>query len=215
MYDLHTHTTFSDGDLCPAELAQRCMTQGYRGLVITDHCDHALVPVTVPRLAEFCEAVRGHYKDLKVLPGCELTHVPPELIAELAARARELGAMVVLVHGETIVEPVREGTNRAAIEAGVDVVAHPGLISPEDVALAAARGVRLELSGRQGHCYANGHVARLALEHGARLSFGSDGHTPGDYPTRSRAIQILTGAGLSVAQAEKVLAENARLFDRV
>lgn len=212
MFDLHTHTTFSDGVLCPAELAQRCLAQGYRGLVISDHCDHALLPAMAPRIAEFCEAVRGHYEDMRILAGCELTHVPPALISALAARARELGAQVVLVHGETIVEPVRAGTNRAAIEAGVDVLAHPGLIAAEDVALAAERGVRLELSGRKGHCFTNGHVARLALEHGARLSFGSDGHAPGDYPTRAAAESILQGAGLSGQQAAAVIDANAEVF---
>ena len=51
------------------------------------------------------------------------------LIAPLSCRARALGAQIVLVHGETIVEPVPPGTNHQAIEAGVDILAHPGLIS--------------------------------------------------------------------------------------
>ena len=41
----------------------------------------------------------------------------------LAEHARALGAKVVIVHGETIVEPVPRGTNLAAIEAGVDILA--------------------------------------------------------------------------------------------
>jgi len=212
VYDLHTHSFLSDGVLGPGELARRCQVQGYRGLVISDHCDPANIEDCVEKTVMFCDAVRGHYGEMVVLPGCEITHVPAALIGGLVARARDLGARVVLVHGETTVEPVVEGTNRAAIQAQADVVAHPGLIAEQDVALAAEKGVRLEISGRKGHCFTNGHVARLALQNGAKLSFGSDGHQPGDYPSRERALQILRSAGLDLKQAEGVLANNAALF---
>jgi len=212
MIDLHTHTVFSDGVLVPAELARRCQTQGYRALVISDHCDPSNLDAVLDALARFCEEVAGAYAEMEILPGCELTHVPPVLMAEMVERAREAGAEVVLVHGETIVEPVAPGTNRAAIEAGCDVVAHPGLISLEDAALAAEQGVLLEISGRKGHSLTNGHVASLALRCGAGLSFGSDGHAPGDYPTRQQAEKILRGAALNDEQIEAVFQNNARLI---
>jgi putative hydrolase len=212
MFDLHTHSFFSDGDLCPAELARRCQALGYRGLVISDHCDPSNLEYVVASLARFCEKVAGAYGEMQVLPGCEITHVPPVLIGDMIDAAREAGAEVVLVHGQTIVEPVAPGTNRAAIEAGCDVLAHPGLIAPADVALAAEVGVRLEISGRQGHSFSNGHVARLALEHGAALSFGSDGHSPADYPDRHRAECILLSAGLTEEQVARVLSDNAEFF---
>ncbi|MDP6438846.1 MAG: PHP domain-containing protein, partial [Candidatus Brocadiia bacterium] len=87
-----------------------------------------------------------------------------------------------------------------------------GLITPEDVALAAEKGVRLELSGRKGHCFTNGHVARLALQRGALLVFSSDGHAPGDYPSRDQAERILAGAGLSQDQVAAVFRNNAAFF---
>ena len=163
-------------------------------------------------MAEFCEAVAGAYGELQVLPGCEITHVPPILINGLVVRARDLGAEVVVVHGETIVEPVVTGTNRAAIESGCDVLAHPGLIDAEDVALAAERGVMLEISGRKGHSLTNGHVARLAAQHGAGLVFGSDGHAPGDYPSRQEAEAIARGAGLTDEQIAEMFRNAARFF---
>lgn len=212
MYDLHTHTFMTDGVLSLAELSRRCQAHGYRGLVISDHCDHANIEMIVRSACGFCEAVRGHYGQMAVIPGCEITHVPADLIAPLVEAARSLGARVVLVHGETLVEPVVPGTNRAAIEAGADVLAHPGLISREEVELAAQKGVLLEISGRKGHCYTNGHVARLAREAGAALSFGSDGHQPGDYPDRAMAGSILQGAGLSPAEVEQVFRNSARFF---
>jgi len=39
MIDLHTHTTFSDGELIPSELVRRAETLGYRAIAITDHVD--------------------------------------------------------------------------------------------------------------------------------------------------------------------------------
>ncbi len=212
MFDLHTHTFWSDGVLAPAEMARRCQAMGYRGLAIADHCDHSNIEAVVGAAVAFCEACDGYYGEMQLLPGCEVTHVPPPLIRGLVVLARELGAEVVLVHGETIAEPVAEGTNRAAIEADCDVLAHPGLICPEDAALAARRGVLLEISGRKGHSLTNGRVARLAREHGARLSFGSDGHAPGDYPDRAFAEAVLRGAGLSDEGVTRVFGNNAGFF---
>jgi putative hydrolase len=214
MFDLHTHTFLSDGVLSPAELARRCQVAGYRGLVIADHCDHTNIHFVVSQLAEFCEEVSGHYGEMKLLPGCELTHVPAPLIPGLVTLARELGAAAVLVHGETIVEPVAPGTNRAAIDAGCNVLAHPGLITHEDAAMAAEAGVLLEISGRKGHSFTNGHVARVATECGARLAFGSDGHAPGDYPSAEQAERIAAGAGLSQEQIADMMANTAAFFAR-
>jgi histidinol phosphatase-like PHP family hydrolase len=212
MFDLHTHSFLSDGVLLPAELARRCCAEGYRGLVISDHVGPSNLESVVEALAAFAEAVAGLYEGLEVLPGCELTHVPPPLMAEMAERARAAGAEVVLAHGETIVEPVAPGTNRAAIEAHVDVLAHPGLITPEDARAAAELDVKLEISGRKGHSLTNGRVAMLAREAGAPMTFGSDGHAPGDYPTREFATRILCGAGLSDQQIDDVWATNAAFF---
>ena len=210
--DLHTHTFYSDGVLGPAELARRCEVVGYQGLVISDHVDHSNIEHNLRCMRKFCEGAGDFSERLTVVPGCEITHVPPRLIGELVERARDLGAEVVLVHGETTAEPVAPGTNKAAIEAGVDVVAHPGLIDEQDVRLAAEKGVLLEISGRKGHCLTNGRVARLAREHGASLSYGSDGHTPGNYRTPESAREVCLGAGLTADEVEDVFRNNARLF---
>jgi len=158
MIDLHTHSFLSDGELSPAELLQRAKEKGYKALGITDHADPSNIDWVIPRIVKFCQEVSRVDKGIKVIPGVELTHCPPALIGEL-----------ILVHGQTIVEPVPEGTNRAALEADIDILAHPGLISEEEVKLAKQRGIFLEISSRKGHCLSNGHVARLALEHGAKL----------------------------------------------
>lgn len=116
------------------------------------------------------------------------------------ARARELGAAVVVVHGETLVEPVDRGTNLAAIEAGADVLAHPGLITEEEVRLAAARQVLLEVSTRAGHGYTNGHVVTLARAHGARIVVNNDAHAPRDLLDPELRLKIALGAGMTKSE---------------
>jgi putative hydrolase len=214
MIDLHTHSFLSDGDLLPAELVRRAEHVGYRVIAITDHVDQSNLDFVAPRLAELAESL-NEFMSIKTIPGVELTHVPPATIAELADRARSLGAKLVVVHGETIVEPVAPGTDHHALEANVDILAHPGLITPEDVKLAAQRGIFLELSARRGHSLTNGHVAKLAMEMGARLVLNTDTHGPSDLITREHAMAVVRGAGLSEEQAKSVFLNSEQLAERI
>src|SRR5512140_3087256 len=160
--DLHTHTFFSDGELVPSELIRRAAVRGYAAIAITDHADASNIEELLVRLYRFLRE-QGNDLPLIVIPSLELTHLPPARIAPLARRAKELGAGLVVVHGETIVEPVAPGTNRAAAEcAEVDILAHPGFITLDEARLAAANGVHLEITSRRGHSLTNGHVAITA-----------------------------------------------------
>jgi histidinol phosphatase-like PHP family hydrolase len=150
-----------------------------------------------------------------VIPGVELTHVPPSLIGALVEKARVLGAKLVVIHGETIVEPVAPGTNMAGLDASADIIAHPGLITPEEVRIAAEKGIFLEISGRKGHCFGNGHVARLAKEAGARLVLDSDGHAPGDFMSEEFARKVVEGAGLATGSLQDLLSNSRLLLDRI
>lgn len=196
MIDLHTHTLFSDGELVPAELARRADRLGYRWLAITDHVDGSTLEHAIRGAVAAAAELARHWK-IRVLPGAELTHNPPALLPELIREARRMGAKVVVVHGETIVEPVPEGTNAMAIAGGCDILAHPGLITAKEARQAARRGVTLEISARKGHCLANGHVVAAALAAGARLTVNSDAHAPGDLITRETAARVARGAGLA------------------
>ena len=132
MIDLHTHSIFSDGVLIPAELSRRAEHKGLQVIGITDHGDLSNIDFIIPRLVAVAEELNP-VLNIKIIPGIEITHVPPSLIAATIAKSRDLGAKIVIVHGETIAEPVAKGTNRAAIDAGADILAHPGLISEADV----------------------------------------------------------------------------------
>jgi len=209
--DFHTHTFYSDGVFAPVELIRRASVAGYSVIGIADHTGSGGVERLVQEIAEDCAVASEHW-DIEAFVGVELTHVPPAAIAQLTAKARAAGAAFVAVHGETLVEPVQEGTNLAAVCCPeVDYLCHPGLITPEEAALAAANDVFLEITARRGHCLTNGHVARVAREAGARLLLGSDAHGDGDLLTPEFAEQVLAGAGLD---ADEIAAceENAEEY---
>ncbi len=212
--DLHTHSLLSDGVLIVSELVRRAEEKGYSCIAITDHVDMSNFEQVIEQLLRVCPLLTRN-TGIQVVAGIELTHVPPSLIPELVQKARTVGAKLILVHGETIVEPVVSGTNRAAIESRVDILAHPGLISVEDVKLARENGVLLEISGRKGHSFTNGHVAKLAEHICAELVFGSDTHDPGDLRSYAEVRKVCCGAGLSEAGVDKLFENARKLVERL
>ena len=208
VYDFHTHTLLSDGEFSPIELIRRALVNNYGAIALTDHAATGELPRIIQETAEACALARSHWNILAI-PGIELTHVPADAIAEAAKKAKELGAWIVVVHGETIVEPVEKGTNLAALRSPhVDILAHPGLLSLEEAKLAATNGIFLEISARKGHCLTNGHVASLAQRVGAKLLLNSDAHSAHDLLTMSLAEGIAHGAGLDDTACRQVLSLN-------
>ena len=214
MIDLHTHTLFSDGELIPSEHIRRAVTYGYRAIAMTDHADFTNFEYVISSLQK-AKSIEEEW-NIDIFAGIEITHVPPGQIDKLAKKAKEIGADIVVVHGETIVEPVAPGTNRAAIESEyVDILAHPGFITVEEAELAKATNTYLEITARGGHNRTNGHVAKLATEIGAKLVCNTDTHRPGDMITKETAHQILTGAGLSDEQAKKAFLNSEEIVENM
>lgn len=208
IYDFHTHTYLSDGVLSPIELIRRAHAQEYKVIAVTDHVGIEDQESVLKILLEECRRATEEW-GIVALAGVEITHVPKNLISEAAQRAKDLGAHIVLVHGETIVEPVEPGSNLAALDSTyVDILAHPGLITSEEASMAAERGIYLEISARRGHSLTNGHVARLGLSSGAKLILDSDAHEPGDLLTTEKVWKIARGAGLSEHETSILLELN-------
>ena len=76
MIDLHTHTFLSDGELGPAELVRRAEHAGYRAIGITDHADASNLDNLLSALVQFARETQPFVK-IRIIPGVELTHVPP------------------------------------------------------------------------------------------------------------------------------------------
>jgi len=213
MIDLHTHSLFSDGELLPAELIQRAVVIGYKAIAITDHVDQSNIDIVIPRIVKAIKTLKEHIS-IAIIPGAEITHVPPALISSMVKEARQLGAKIVVVHGETIVEPVSPGTNRAAIGAGADIVSHPGIISTEDLLLAKEKGVALEITSRKGHSLSNGHVAKESVKFGVPLVINTDTHSPEDLITKETARNILLAAGVDVNRIESVFETSKAIVEK-
>ena len=208
MYDFHTHTFLSDGVLSPIELIRRALVRGYRAIGVTDHVGIGNLEFVVKTLVKDCAQATKRW-DILAVPGVEITHVPKEDIDLVARTAKELGARLVAVHGETIVEPVEPGTNEAAVRSpGVDILAHPGLITYDHARIAAENGVYLEVSARKGHSFANGHVVKVAKEAGAAMVLDSDAHEPEDLLTPELTKKIALGAGLTEEEAYALIELN-------
>lgn len=195
MIDCHTHSIHSDGALIPSELIRRAMVKGYSAMAITDHADESNIDVILKSLKKVCALYKG--KGFLAVAGVELTHIPLQRIPALVKRARALGAGIVIGHGETLVEPVEQGTNAAYIKAKVDILAHPGLVTDDECVMARKNAVLLEITARGGHSLSNGHVAAAAIRHGAGMVIDTDAHAPGDLIDDATALRVVIGAGLT------------------
>jgi histidinol phosphatase-like PHP family hydrolase len=213
MYNLHCHSLLSDGDLLPSEVAVRYLAQGFKVIAITDHADYSNIKSVLKSITEFT----SHWppnSGIQVLPGVELTHIPPSQFKPLAAFARKQGAKVIVGHGETPVEPVIKGTNQAALRADIDILAHPGLILDEDILLAKKRGIFLEITTRKGHSQTNSYVVERALKLGAKLILNTDSHRPEDIISQEMMITHARESGLSREHIQDIYKEIERFLKK-
>lgn len=196
MIDLHTHTLFSDGVLLPSELVYRGKVKGYKAIALTDHADFSNIDFILPRIVKISKLLTSQY-NINVIPGIELTCVPPDLILKAKLIAKKMGAKIILVHGESIAEPVPKGTNLKAILAEVDILAHPGRIKEDEVKLAAQKNVYLELTTRKLHAKSNPHIYHLARKYKVKLILSSDAHQPEDLLEQTIVENILKSINTS------------------
>lgn len=215
LIDFHTHTFFSDGELSPAEHIRRAAVAGYYAVGITDHVDYSNYEHVFDSVKKMTDAVRKSGWNIIAIPGVEFTHVPAALIGDLTKKARDFGIKLIVVHGETIAEPVEPGTNRAAIEAGVTILAHPGLITEADAVMAAENGVYLEITSKKGHSLTNGHVYKTAKKAGAALVLDSDAHSDSDFLSPEYAKAVLAGCGMNEIDIQAVFNNNCELLKRL
>jgi putative hydrolase len=213
MIDLHTHSLLSDGDLLPSELVRRAEAKGLTAIAITDHVDFSNIDFVIRRIVKTC-AILNKYWKIRAIPGAEITHVPPQCIQGLVRFARKEKARIVVGHGETVSEPVLPGTNRAFIQAGVDILAHPGLISEEDIALAKAKQVCLEITTRRLHSKPNTRLVRLALKRKARLVLNTDTHCPEDIIDSAQRERVLKSLGLGHAAITGIIRNSYNLYKK-
>ena len=212
MYDLHTHSLLSDGTLLPSEIAVRYLALGFKTIAITDHVDYSNIKPVVSAILEFTRNWPRKSLPINILPGIELTHLPLEQFKPLAKYARAQGIKIIVAHGETLAEPVIKGTNLAALEADIDILAHPGLITDAEVKLAKKKNIFLEITARRGHKVTDNHVVEQALKFGAKLILNTDSHSPENIIPAAEIIKVAKQSGLSQKQIDKIYQDVSRFL---
>ena len=89
LYDLHTHSILSDGEMLPTELIRRMAVLGYTTVAIADHVDSSNITSVIESLVRVRESAKIF--GVTLLCGVEITHVPPSQIADLAKKAKTAG----------------------------------------------------------------------------------------------------------------------------
>jgi len=205
--DFHMHSTFSDGELLPMELIRRAAYADHKAIAITDHASFSNLDWIVESVSRDCKKADGW--GIEAIPGVELTHIPVRYIDDAVRKSRKAGAEIIIVHGETPVEPVEKGTNHKALSnTEVDMLAHPGMITIDDAELAARNGIYLEVTCRRGHSLSNGHVAMMAREAKAKVLVNTDAHSPDDLSSMAVANIVARGAGMQPEEVRAALVSN-------
>ncbi len=214
LIDLHTHTFFSDGILSPAELVYRCSLNGLKAVALTDHADYSNIEEVIGGAERAGKELTSRY-DIEVIAGVELTYIPPADIGRMTDEARKLGAEIVVVHGETTAENVPAGTNISAIRAGCDILAHPGVLEPDQAKEAAERNVFIELTTRAGHRDGNAQVASESIKENCRLIINTDCHGPQDIMNMQKFRGVLEQCGLDENYYGQLLENSEILIERI
>ncbi len=212
IYDFHTHTFLSDGVNSPIELIRLAVVNGYKCIALTDHASYSNLDFIISRVEKDCKLAEKYW-EINAISGVELTNVPAKSIGEMAGKAKELGAKLVVVHGESIVEDVEPGTNLEAVKSEhVDILAHPGILTLEEADLAAKNGIFIEITSRAGHSLTNGIVASIGRKAGVKFLINSDSHSHRDLFTPGMQEKIGLGSGLNKDEIEEIFSKNFKQF---
>jgi putative hydrolase len=216
IFDFHTHTFLSDGENSPIELIRFAAARGYKCIALTDHASYSNLDFIISRVKKDCGLAKKYW-DIDTITGVELTNIPAKSIDKMACKAKELGAGLVVVHGETIIEDVEQGTNMEAVRSEyVDILAHPGILTVEEARLAAKNGVFLEITARAGHSLTNGVVVNIGREAGTRFLINSDAHSHLDLFEQDMQEKVGLGSGLRKDEVKEIFSKNyQRLFKRI
>ncbi len=191
-FDLHSHSTASDGTLAPDELVRRAAAGGVGTLALTDH--DTLEGLAAARAAA---AVVG----IGLIPGVEISVTWEGLTVHLVglhvdSGCRQLHAGLVGLR-EFRDWRAREMGRRLARDAGI-ADAYPG-------ALALSNGQLVSRTHFARYLVAQGHAASVREVFTRFMKQGKPGHVPGQWAQLDQAVGWIRAAG-----GEAVLAHPAR-----
>lgn len=197
--DLHTHSTWSDGQVSIETMARAAQTRGLRYLVVSDHSRSLGIAngLSIERLQAQAAEVRAVNErlgpDFRVLHGVEMEikadgglDYPDEVLAEL-------DVVIASLH-VGLSQPSEQVTRRAlaAIDnPHVDILGHPtGRLMPDRAGAdldmgaillaASATGTILEINSNPRRLDLSDIHARRAMELGVKLAVNTDAHAVDD-----------------------------------
>ena len=192
---VHAHTTWSDGKLTVAEMAEAARERGYRYLTITDHSGfaHYANGLTVERLQEQAAEIRafnGKNPDFRVLHGTEVDILPDGSLDYPDEVLAELDFVIASVHSafgfdeETMTGRVL----KAVRNPHVDILGHPTgrlLLRRDPFALdmgkvleaAAESGTSIEINASPWRLDLDPSLHATAVELGIGIPICPDAHS--------------------------------------
>ncbi|HWG92263.1 MAG TPA: PHP domain-containing protein [Candidatus Thermoplasmatota archaeon] len=226
--DLHCHTTWSDGTLTIDEVVAFARAMGAHAIGISDHSGslkvaRGLDPDAVRAQWADIERVQAANPDILILRGTECDILRDGSLDHPDDLLGEFDYVIGSVHSHMKL-PRREQTERylTALENPyLTVLGHPttrmlNKRPPADVDLeavfekAAEMGVALEVNGSPRRKDLDAGLAQQALEAGALLSLGSDGHSAHEMLQIANARRTAQRAG---ADEENLV--NYRILEEV
>jgi DNA polymerase (family 10) len=192
--DLHTHTTWSDGQNTIADMVSAAKQLGYEYVAITDHSESAwssrkLARTDVPKQRKEVEALRDRVRGIEILHGIEVDIMPDGTLDFDDDLLRGFDIVLASLHdsgghnGRRLTDRYLKVIDNPL----VNVITHPANRSPAQspgyaldfdrlFAAAVETGTALEIDGAPGHLDLDGDIARQAAAAGVTLVIDSDCH---------------------------------------
>jgi DNA polymerase (family 10) len=192
--DLHTHSTWSDGQNSIADMVSAAKQIGYEFIAITDHserafCSRRLSRPDIPRQRREVDELRARVSGIEIFHGVEV-----DILSDGTLDFEDdllTGFDVVLAslhdHNGQDGRQLTERYLRVIDHPLVNIITHPANRSPGHspgydleydrlFAAAAESGTALEIDGAPGHLDLDGELARQAVQAGVTLTVDSDCH---------------------------------------
>lgn len=192
--DLHTHSTWSDGQNTMADMVSGARQLGYEYVAITDHSESAwssrkLARADVPKQRKEVDALRSRVTGIEILHGIEVDIMPDGTLDFDDDLLRGFDIVLASLHDSSGHNGTRltERYLKAIDNPLVNVITHPANRSPAQsagyaldfdrlFAAAVETGTALEIDGAPGHLDLDGDIARQAAAAGVTLVIDSDCH---------------------------------------
>jgi DNA polymerase (family 10) len=192
--DLHTHSSWSDGQNTIADMVSAARQLGYEYVAITDHSERAwssrtLSAEEIPKQRNEIAQIRSRVRGIEILHGIEVDIMYDGTLDFDDEQLRGFDIVLASLHdaggqdGERLTERYLQAIHHPL----VNVITHPANRTPARsdgypvdfdrlFAAAAETGTAMEIDGAPGHLDMDGLLARRAAAAGVRIVVDSDCH---------------------------------------